>query len=131
MKITRQDFEEINRSLFAKLLTPVQRVLEDAEMTAADVDEVVLVGGSTRMPRVRAMLQELFGGRAPNHNIDPDEAVATGVALQAGILAGAWPLQVSAVEIPSEFIRVEVDAEAADSEAAAADLQAVLARHGQ
>ena len=60
--------------------------------------QVVLVGGSTRIPKVRAMLHEYFG-KAPSHSIDPDEAVAVGVAMQAGILGGAWPLNVSVLEM--------------------------------
>ena len=84
------------------------QVLRDAEMTRDQIDEVVLVGGSTRIPKVRAMLSE-FVGKAPCSSIDPDEAVAVGVSMQAGILAGAWPLQVSALEIPFDVRTIAED----------------------
>lgn len=73
--------------------------MADAGFDRGDVDEIVLVGGSTRIPKVRHLLREFFG-KEPCASINPDEAVAVGVAVQAGIMAGAWPLPVVAVELP-------------------------------
>jgi heat shock protein 5 len=73
--------------LFKKTLTPVQNVLKDAELKKGDIDEVVLVGGSTRIPKVQALLKEYFNGKEPNRGINPDEAVAYGAAVQGGILS--------------------------------------------
>lgn len=109
LNLTRETFEEINMDLFSKCLVPVKRVLEAAEYDKKDIDEIVLVGGSTRIPKVRAMLTEFFDGKKPSASIDPDQAVAIGVAIQAGILAGAWPLHVSAIEIPFNLRKLEVD----------------------
>lgn len=66
----------------------MQQVLDDAGMKKSDVDEIVLVGGSTRIPKVQALLKDFFNGKEPNRGINPDEAVAFGAALQAGILSG-------------------------------------------
>merc|ERR1719456_2147350 len=74
--------------LFMGTLTPVQKVLEDAKMKKADIDEIVLVGGSTRIPKVQQLIKEFFNGKEPNTGINPDEAVAFGAAVQAGILSG-------------------------------------------
>jgi len=87
--ITRAKFEEINADLFRRTLQPVTQVLKDAGMSKGEVDEVVLVGGSTRIPKVRALLSEYFGGKELNLQINPDEAVAYGAAVQGGILSGA------------------------------------------
>jgi chaperone protein DnaK len=86
--ITRARFEEINMDLFRKTLKPVDKVLEDADMKKHSIQEVVLVGGSTRIPKVQELLQTYFNGKAPNKGINPDEAVAYGAAVQAGILMG-------------------------------------------
>lgn len=102
--ITRQLFEEINEDLFQKILAPVETVLAEGHLEKEDVDEVVLVGGSTRIPRIRGLISQFFG-KEPNTSIDPDLAVVTGVALQAGIMGGSWPLQVSAIEIPNRHLR--------------------------
>lgn len=103
-EITRQVFEEINEDLFQKILTPVETVLAEGHLEKGDVDEIVLVGGSTRIPRIRRLISEYFG-KEPNTSIDPDLAVVTGVAIQAGIMGGSWPLQVSAIEIPNRHLR--------------------------
>jgi len=83
--LTRARFEELNMDLFKKTLAPVTKVLEDAEITKAEVDEVVLVGGSTRIPKVQQLLKDYFNGKEPNRGINPDEAVAYGAAVQGGI----------------------------------------------
>lgn len=84
--LTRARFEELNLDLFKKTLGPVQKVLEDAGMEKNEVDEVVLVGGSTRIPKVQQLLKEFFDGKEPNRGVNPDEAVAYGAAVQGGIL---------------------------------------------
>ncbi|KAF8310775.1 heat shock protein 70 [Clavulina sp. PMI_390] len=85
--LTRAKFEEINMDLFRKTLKPVEQVLKDAGVTKSEVDEIVLVGGSTRIPKVQQLLQEYFG-KEPSKGINPDEAVAYGAAVQGGILSG-------------------------------------------
>lgn len=107
-EVTRSDFERVNEQLFQKVLAPLEKVIEEAGISRDQVDEVVLVGGSTRIPKVRKLIKEYIG-KSPCSDIDPDEAVAIGVAMQAGILAGAWPLQVSALEIPFENRKIELD----------------------
>lgn len=98
LQISRQMFEDLNEDLFMKVLDPIKRVLQTVDMEITEVDEVVLVGGSTRVPKIRRLIREFFGGKEPNYSIDPDLAVVSGVSLQAGIIGGAWPLQVAAVE---------------------------------
>ncbi|KAL1679146.1 heat shock protein 70 family [Schizophyllum commune] len=87
--LTRAKFEEINIDLFRKTMKPVEQVLKDAGVKKDEVDEVVLVGGSTRIPKVQQLLKEFFGGKEPSKGINPDEAVAYGAAVQAGVLSGA------------------------------------------
>jgi len=87
--LTRAKFEELNNDLFQKTLVPVDKVLADAKLKKHEINEVVLVGGSTRIPKVRELLKEYFNGKEPNRGINPDEAVAFGAAVQAGILTGA------------------------------------------
>lgn len=86
--LTRARFEELNLDLFKKTLGPVQKVLEDADMSKSEVDEIVLVGGSTRIPKVQSLLKEFFDGKEPSKGVNPDEAVAFGAAVQGGILSG-------------------------------------------
>lgn len=105
--LTRETFNAVNEDLFLKVLQPIKSVLQDVEMTADDIDEIVLVGGSTRVPRVRQIIGEMFG-RSLNTAVDPELAVATGVAIQAGILGGMWPLKVSATELPSHARKIHV-----------------------
>merc|ERR1712130_832764 len=86
--LTRAKFEELNMDLFRGTLKPVQKVLEDADLTKKEVDEIVLVGGSTRIPKVQSLVKEFFNGKEPSRGINPDEAVAYGAAVQAGVLSG-------------------------------------------
>lgn len=86
--ISRAKFEELNIDLFKKTLIPVTQVLKDAGMSKNEVDEIILVGGSTRIPKVQKMLEEYFNGKKLNREINPDEAVAYGAAVQGGILSG-------------------------------------------
>merc|ERR1712086_452008 len=86
--LTRARFEELNMDLFKKTLVPVGKVLEDGDLKKAEVDELVLVGGSTRIPKVQQLLKDYFNGKEPSRGINPDEAVAYGAAVQGGILSG-------------------------------------------
>jgi len=86
--LTRAKFEELNMDLFRSTLMPVKKVLEDSELTKKDIDEVILVGGSTRIPKVQQLVKEFFNGKEPSRGINPDEAVAYGAAVQACILSG-------------------------------------------
>jgi L1 cell adhesion molecule like protein len=86
--ITRARFEELNMDLFRKCMEPVEKCLRDAKMDKGQVQEVVLVGGSTRIPKVQSLLQDFFNGKELCKSINPDEAVAYGAAVQAAILSG-------------------------------------------
>jgi len=86
--LTRARFEELNMDLFRGTLKPVQQVLQDADLTKNEIDEIVLVGGSTRIPKVQQLVKEFFNGKEPSRGINPDEAVAYGAAVQAGVLSG-------------------------------------------
>jgi len=86
-RLTRSQFEGLCGDLLGRLRTPLKRAFVDANLRPTDIDEVVLVGGSTRMPMVQQMVRSLIG-REPNQNVNPDEVVAVGAAIQAGILAG-------------------------------------------
>merc|ERR1712048_1204699 len=85
--LTRARFEEINNDLFKNTLGPVKQVLEDSGLKKNQIDEIVLVGGSTRIPKVQQLIKDFFGGKEPSRGINPDEAVAYGAAVQAGILS--------------------------------------------
>ncbi|CAJ0941316.1 unnamed protein product, partial [Mesorhabditis belari] len=86
--LTRAKFEELNMDLFRATLKPVQKVLEDSDLKKEDVHEIVLVGGSTRIPKVQQLIKEYFNGKEPSRGINPDEAVAYGAAVQAGVISG-------------------------------------------
>ena len=86
--LTRAKYESLCADLFQKTMAPVETVLQDAKMSKSDVDEIVLVGGSTRIPKIQEMLSKFFNGKQLNHSINPDEAVAYGAAVQAAILSG-------------------------------------------
>ena len=86
--LTRAKFEELNMDLFKKTLKPVEQVLKDGKVKKSEIDDIVLVGGSTRIPKVQSMIEEYFGGKKASKGINPDEAVAYGAAVQGGVLSG-------------------------------------------
>jgi endoplasmic reticulum chaperone BiP len=86
--LSRARFEELNEDLFRKTLGPVEKVLADAKLKKQDIHELILVGGSTRIPKVQALLKEFFNGKEPNRGVNPDEAVAYGAAVQGGVIGG-------------------------------------------
>ena len=85
--LTRARFEEINSKLFKACMDPVRQVLKDAGLTKGEIDDVVLVGGSTRIPKIQQLVKEFFGGKEPSKAVNPDEAVAHGAAIQAAVLS--------------------------------------------
>jgi molecular chaperone DnaK len=88
MTVMRSTFEEITADLLNRTMEPLQAAMRDAKVTADDIDEVILVGGSTRMPAVQALVRRLTGGKDPNMTVNPDEVVAIGAAVQAAIIKG-------------------------------------------
>lgn len=87
--LTRAKFEELNMDLFRSTMKPVKKVMEDGDMKVSDINEIILVGGSTRIPKVQQLVKEFFKGKEPSRGVNPDEAVAYGAAVQACILSGA------------------------------------------
>ena len=87
MQLTRAKFDDLTRDLINRCKTPVEQALKDANITKGEIDEVVLVGGSTRIPAVQTLVKE-YTGKEPNQSVNPDEVVAVGAAVQAGVLAG-------------------------------------------
>ena len=106
MTLTRAKFEQLCEPVFQRLIPPCQRALSDAKMTAGDIDEVVLVGGSTRIPRVRAIAKDLFA-KEPNKSVNPDEVVAIGAAIQGAILAGEVEEQMVLLDVTPLSLGVE------------------------
>src|SRR3982075_3919237 len=88
LTINRPKFEELTHDLVERTMGPVKQAMSDAKVTANDIDEVILVGGSTRIPAVQALVRRLTGGKDPNMSVNPDEVVAIGAAIQAGVLKG-------------------------------------------
>jgi molecular chaperone DnaK len=88
MKLTRAKFEQLAEPILGRLKSPVEQAIKDAGLDAKKIDEVVLVGGSTRIPKVQQIVRDLFGGKEPNKSVNPDEVVAIGAAVQAGVLSG-------------------------------------------
>jgi len=86
--ITRARFEELNSDLFRNVIEPVEKVLNDAKLDKSSIHEIVLVGGSTRIPKIQSLVSQFFNGKEPSKSINPDEAVAYGAAVQAAILSG-------------------------------------------
>lgn len=88
MRLSRAQFNELTHDLVERCRKPVEQAMKDAELTYEQIDEVVLVGGSTRIPAVKELVKSLTGGKEPNQSVNPDEVVAIGAAVQAGVLAG-------------------------------------------
>ncbi|HVT30260.1 MAG TPA: molecular chaperone DnaK [Lacipirellulaceae bacterium] len=88
MTITRAEFEKLVDNLFDRIRGPVKQALQDAKLDPSKIDEVVLVGGSTRIPKVQQIVKDLFGGKEPHKGVNPDEVVAVGAAIQGGVLSG-------------------------------------------
>ncbi len=88
MKLTRSKFEQLTEDLLQRVREPFEQALKDAGLSASNIDEVVLVGGSTRMPMVQELVKKLTGGKEPHKGVNPDEVVAIGAAIQAGVLTG-------------------------------------------
>jgi molecular chaperone DnaK len=88
VNLMRSTFEQLTADLVERCMGPVQQAIEDARITTDDIDEVILVGGSTRIPAVQALVRRLTGGKDPNMTVNPDEVVAIGAAVQAGIIKG-------------------------------------------
>jgi len=86
--LSRAKFEQICADLINRCRSPVELALKDAKIAVSEINEIVLVGGSTRIPAIQALAKELIGGKAPNQSVNPDEVVAVGAAVQAGVLAG-------------------------------------------
>ncbi|ESO92749.1 hypothetical protein LOTGIDRAFT_232892 [Lottia gigantea] len=86
--LSRAKFEELNMELFRSTLKPVKMALKDAELTVDDIEDIILVGGSTRIPKIQQLVKEYFNGKEPNRGVNPDEAVAYGAAVQAAALSG-------------------------------------------
>eukprot|EP00486_Rosalina_sp_Unknown_P008153 CAMPEP_0201591540 /NCGR_PEP_ID=MMETSP0190_2-20130828/189685_1 /ASSEMBLY_ACC=CAM_ASM_000263 /TAXON_ID=37353 /ORGANISM="Rosalina sp." /LENGTH=454 /DNA_ID=CAMNT_0048049919 /DNA_START=1094 /DNA_END=2458 /DNA_ORIENTATION=+ len=84
--LTRARFEELNNKLFRKTLKPLEQILNDSGMKKNEIDEIVLVGGSTRIPKIQQLVKDFFNGKEPNRGVNPDEAVAMGAAIQACII---------------------------------------------
>jgi molecular chaperone DnaK len=87
-KLTRAKFDQLTVELVNRCIGPVKQALSDAKLSESNIDEVILVGGSTRIPAVQALVRKLTGGKDPNQTVNPDEVVAVGAAIQAGVLAG-------------------------------------------
>ena len=88
IKISRAKFEQLTADLSEKTIAPFQAALKDAELTPADLNEVILVGGATRMPAIQELVKKLTNGKEPHRGVNPDEVVAVGAAIQAGVLKG-------------------------------------------
>ncbi len=106
MTISRAKFEELAEPIFNRLVGPCKKALSDAKLSASDVDEVILVGGSTRIPRVRQIVKDLFG-KEPNKSVNPDEVVAIGAAIQGAILTGEVEEQMVLLDVTPLSLGVE------------------------
>lgn len=107
MKITRSTFESLIKDLVEGTREQIERAMSDAKVSPKEVDEILLVGGSTRIPMVQSFIKSIFG-KEPNKNINPDEAVAVGAALQSGILAGSVESDLVLVDVTPLTLGVEV-----------------------
>ena len=106
MTLTRATFEQLGASVFDRLVDPCKQALSDAKLTPDDVDEVILVGGSTRIPKVREIVKEVFG-KEPNQSVNPDEVVGMGAAIQGAILAGEVEEQMVLLDVTPLSLGVE------------------------
>ena len=88
MNVTRAEFERLIDALVERCRKPVEQAMRDAKLSAKDIDEVVLVGGSTRVPKVQEFVKQMFGGKEPHKGVNPDEVVSVGAAIQGGIIGG-------------------------------------------
>jgi len=95
--VTRALFEQLNMDLFKQCMAPVEKVMSDSKMDKSQIDEIVLVGGSTRIPKVQELLQNFFNGKQLNKSINPDEAVAYGAAVQAAVISGVKDKKIDSV----------------------------------
>lgn len=106
-KLTRAKFEQLNNDLFQKTIEPVKQVLKDAKVAKHEVHEIVLVGGSTRIPKVQKLIKDFFNGKEPKQNVNPDEAVAYGAAVQGGILRGDVDQDIVLADVASLSLGIE------------------------
>ena len=106
MTVSRAKFEQLCESIFNRLVGPCKSCLSDAKLSSGDIDEVILVGGSTRIPKVREITKEIFG-KEPNKSVNPDEVVAIGAAVQGGILAGEVEEQMVLLDVTPLSLGVE------------------------
>lgn len=106
-RLTRAKFEQLNMDLFQRTLRPVEQVLKDAGVSKNEVDDIVLVGGSTRIPKVQELLKKYFNGKDPKQGINPDEAVAYGAAVQAGVLGGEVDDEVLLIDVTPLTLGIE------------------------
>jgi len=105
--LSRARFEELNSDLFKSTLDPVKQVLDDSGLKKNQIDEIVLVGGSTRIPKVQDMIKDFFNGKEPNRGVNPDEAVAYGAAVQGGILTGEGADEVLLLDVAPLTLGIE------------------------
>jgi heat shock protein 5 len=105
--LTRARFEELNMDLFRSTMKPVQKVLADGDMKKNEVDEIVLVGGSTRIPKIQQLVKEYFNGKEPSRGINPDEAVAYGAAVQGGVLGGQEDSEIVLLDVNPLTLGIE------------------------
>ena len=106
LTITRAKFEQLGAAVFDRLLGPCMQALSDSKLTSDDIDEVILVGGSTRIPKVRGIVKQVFG-KEPNQSVNPDEVVAMGAAIQGAILAGEVEEQMVLLDVTPLSLGVE------------------------
>ena len=98
----------MNNDLFRGTLKPVQKVMEDGEMKKNEIDEIVLVGGSTRIPKIQSLVKEYFNGKEPSKGINPDEAVAYGAAVQVSFLSYIGGLHIRVQHLGSQTVRCNI-----------------------
>jgi molecular chaperone DnaK len=109
MSITRAKFEDLTRDLTERCRGPVQRALSDAKLNPKEINEVVLVGGSSRTPAVQGLVKELFQGKEPNKSVNPDEVVAVGAAIQAAVLEGEMGHEMVLLDVTPLSLGVETE----------------------